>query len=96
MTCQNIAADRCTISLSLKVGKLAARTKLVSIGSAKGTVVGGKRANLKVKLTHKGKQLLARRQHLKVTATGKSRNRAGVSVPLKTTLKLKAKPAKRR
>src|SRR5205085_9517794 len=50
MTCQNIAADRCTISLSLKVGKLAARTKLVSIGSAKGTVLGGKRANLKVKL----------------------------------------------
>jgi virginiamycin B lyase len=92
VSCQNVAADQCRIALSLKIKKLtAARGKLVSIGGAKGTIAGGKRGKLKVKLTRKGRTLLANKKRLKVTASGTSRNRAGSPVPLKTSLTLKAK-----
>jgi hypothetical protein len=97
VSCANVPADVCAMALTLKAsaggphGSSIART--VKVGSAKGTVPGGKSRKLTLKLTKKGRALLKHAKHhrLKATLSGTSKNRAGTASNLKSRkLTLKA------
>jgi hypothetical protein len=101
-TCNNVAADLCRFSLTLRVPATRAAAKhkkrTVAVGTVKGTITGGKTGNLKVKLTSKGIKLL-RRAHgrkLKVTATGSSKNRQAQATKVSQKLTLAAASPKKR
>ncbi|MFL5825558.1 MAG: InlB B-repeat-containing protein [Thermoleophilaceae bacterium] len=94
--CNNVAADQCALSLVLKANSKASSAKLVKIGTAKGTIAGGKAGTLKVKLTKRGLALLrsARGHRLTAQVTFSSKNRAGkaTTASKKLTLKGKGRP----
>jgi hypothetical protein len=95
-TCNNVAADVCRFSLTLRVppARAAAKHKkrAVVVGTVKGTIAGGKTGTLKVKLTSKGVKLLKRAhgRKLKVTATGSSKNRQAQATKVSQKLTLAA------
>jgi hypothetical protein len=102
--CLNVATDKCAVALSLsapKASRRAGRTRqslasrAVSIGTAAGTIAGGKTGKLKFKVKRKGLAMLrAKKRHkLKVTAVGQSKNNAGQAVAIRQKLTLKAKKA---
>lgn len=68
------------------------------VGTAKGTIAGGKTGKLNFKLTPKGLALLkGQKGHkLRVTAAGSSKNRAGQATAIKQKLMLKGKAAKKK
>lgn len=83
--CSNLPGDRCSVALVLR-GK-----HRVKVGTASGTIAGGKTGTLRYKLTTKGRKLLARAggHKLKVTTTGTSKNKIGQATAIGGKLTLK-------
>jgi hypothetical protein len=105
--CLNVPTDKCAVALSLlapKASRSAGQSRrllakrAVSIGTAAGTIAGGKTGKLKFKVKRKGLAMLrAKKGHkLKVTAAGQSKNNAGQAVAIRQKLTLKGKAAKKK
>lgn len=105
--CLNVSTDKCAVALSLlapKASRSAGQSRrllakrAVSIGTAAGTIAGGKTGKLKFKVKRKGLAMLrAKKGHkLKVTAVGQSKNNAGQAVAIRQKLTLKGKAAKKK
>jgi hypothetical protein len=88
--CNNLATDRCDIVLTLRAR---AAGKRVKVGSARGTIAGGKIGKLRFKLNRRGLRMLRHnsRHRLRVTATGSSTNKLAQATKVKQTLTLKGK-----
>jgi Divergent InlB B-repeat domain len=88
--CNNLATDRCAIVLTLRAR---AAGKRVKVGSARGTIAGGKVGRLRFKLNRRGLRMLRnnRRHQLRVTATGSSKNKLAQSTKITRKLTLKGK-----
>jgi hypothetical protein len=85
--CTNVAGDLCRFNLTMRVlssGSAVSRKKAAVVGRVKGTVAGGKRGALTVKLTSKGIRRLrhAHRRKLAVALAGSSKNRQGQATKL--------------
>jgi CSLREA domain-containing protein len=95
--CQNVAGDRCQVTLALTapapkaVTGARAKTRL-RVGSATATIAGGATGKLRVKLTAKGLALLqaSAGHQLQLAVAGKSSNDANQAVTVKAALALKA------
>ena len=96
LRCDNLPTDTCrfalTLSASVKSGRSGA-AKMRRVGAGKGTIAGGKRGKVKLKLTKRGLALLkkAKTRKLKVQLGGRSTNNAGQVTKVKTRVTLKAK-----
>jgi hypothetical protein len=90
VTCNNLASDRCDIVLSLRARVAGKRVK---VGSARGTIAGGKIGKLRFTLNRRGLRMLRHnsRHRLRVTATGSSTNKLAQATKVNQTLTLKGK-----
>ncbi len=102
--CLNVPDDLCAVKARLfaptsKSGKAKASKRPAKIGTLTGSIGGGEAGTLRVKLSKRGRALLAARTKLKlrVGIAGQSRNRNGEATQIKAKLllKLKAKRAHR-
>jgi List-Bact-rpt repeat protein len=95
LRCSNVSADRCVFNLAIQLSGPAhsSKRRLTKIGTAKGTVAGGHTGFVTIKLTRKGRSLLAAARHhrLKVALIGTSKNRQGSASKVKQKLTLKGK-----
>jgi hypothetical protein len=96
LRCTNLATDRCRFALSLRATVTSGKSTLARtrrVGSGKGTIKGGKRGSVKLKLTRRGLSMLkhANGLKLKVQVSGRSTNRAGQVTKVRTGLTLKGK-----
>jgi hypothetical protein len=100
--CTNVAADVCRFKLTIRAPSTRAaakrKAKGLIVGRVTGTLGGGKRGNLKVKLSSKGLKRLrgARGRKLKVTIAGTSVNRGGKATKVSQKLAVVAKHPKKR
>jgi hypothetical protein len=100
LRCANVSGDQCAVNLAVQafLGTHASKKRLTKVGTVKGTVPGGKSGTLTLRLSRRGRSLLAASRHhrLKVTLTGVSKNRQGDTSKVKRTLTLKGKRVHRR
>jgi hypothetical protein len=94
--CTNLATDSCKLALSLRATVKAGHSTLAKtrrVGAGKGTIKGGKRGSVELKLTRRGRAMLAHAKglKLKVRLTGRSTNRAGQANKVSGRLVLKGK-----
>lgn len=94
VSCRNVTGDQCRISavLQITVTDRSGRRGKVTVGTVTGTVAGGRKGTLTVKLNASGRRRLGRR--LGVRVVGSSANVAGATVDV--SQKLTVLPPKRR
>ena len=87
--CNNVPVDVCEVKLTLTVYS-PAKKRSVKVGTATGTIAGGRKGKLYFKLNGTGLAMLRKQRHhkLNVTANGSSTNRTGRAIPVTQKLTL--------
>jgi CSLREA domain-containing protein len=85
-SCRNVAGDRCRVGavLQVTVRQRGGRKRKVTVGTVSGTIAGGRKGTLAVRLNATGRRLLGRR--LDVRVVGTSANAAGAKVAVSRKL----------